>query len=139
MSLSPIISSVSSLFSLLFYLLQDMVRVMLNWGEMPNNWDLMAYQVNVDDPEETCLVSSETSCPGSRGPKDQKISNGMETMDLASTSETYLVYVKNSCGIPYSTTSASHITITNGADTTKTYLDVPLYSQETFWLIGCIR
>ena len=116
-----------------------MVRVMLNWGEMPNNWDLMAYQVNLKAPEETCLVSSGTSCPRSRGPKDQKQSNGMETMDLGSTSDTYLVYVKNSCGLPYSSTSASHITITNGADTTKTYLNVPRYSHQTFWLIGCVR
>ena len=112
---------------------------MLGWGETPNNWDLRAYQVSANNPKDTCMLSSKTSCPGSIGPQDQQDSNGMETMDLGDKSKAYLVYVKNSCGIPYSTVSASHITITNGADTKKTYLDVPNYKKETYWLIGCIR
>ena len=118
---------------------QDLVRVMLGWGEMPNNWDLLAYQVGLEEPKERCLLSSVNSCVGSIGPVDQADSYGMETMTLASTSDTYLVYVKNSCGIPYSTVAASHITITDGEDTKKTYLDVPIYNQEIYWLIGCIR
>ena len=112
---------------------------MLGWGEMPNNWDLLAYQVGLEEPKERCLLSSVNSCVGSIGPVDQADSYGMETMTLASTSDTYLVYVKNSCGIPYSTVAASHITITDGEDTKKTYLDVPIYNQEIYWLIGCIR
>ena len=118
---------------------QDLVRVMLGWGEMPNNWDLLAFQVGLQEPKERCLLSSSNSCAGSIGPIDQADSYGMETMTLASTSDTYLVYVKNSCGIPYSTVAASHITITDGEDTKKTYLDIPIYNQETYWLIGCIR
>ena len=113
--------------------------MMLGWGEMPNNWDLLAYQVGLEEPKERCLLSSVNSCVGSIGPVDQADSYGMETMTLASTSDTYLVYVKNSCGIPYSTVAASHITITDGEDTKKTYLDVPIYNQEIYWLIGCIR
>ena len=112
---------------------------MLGWGEMPNNWDLLAYQVGLQEPKERCLLSSSNSCTGSIGPIDHADSYGMETMTLASTSDTYLVYVKNSCGIPYSTVAASHITITDGEDTKKTYLDVPIYNQEIYWLIGCIR
>ena len=112
---------------------------MLGWGEMPNNWDLLAYQVGLEEPKERCLLSSVNSCAGSIGPVDQADSYGMETMTLASTSDAYLVYVKNSCGIPYSTVAASHITITDGEDTKKTYLDVPIYNQEIYWLIGCIR
>ena len=118
---------------------QDLVRVMLGWGEMPNNWDLLAYQVSLEEPKEGCLVSSSSACLGSVGPVDQADSYGMETMTLVSTSDTYLVYIKNSCGIPYSTVAASHITITDGQDTKKTYLDVPVYNQETYWLVGCIR
>ena len=113
--------------------------MMLGWGEMPNNWDLLAYQVGLQEPKERCLLSSSNSCTGSIGPIDHADSYGMETMTLASASDTYLVYVKNSCGIPYSTVAASHITITDGADTKKTYLDVPIYNQEIYWLIGCIR
>ena len=113
--------------------------MMLGWGEMPNNWDLLAYQVGLEEPKEGCLVSSSSACLGSIGPVDQADSYGMETMTVVSTSDTYLVYIKNSCGIPYSTVAASHITITDGQDTKKTYLDVPVYNQETYWLVGCIR
>ena len=117
----------------------NLVRVMLGWGEMPNNWDLLAYQVGLQEPKERCLLSSSNSCTGSIGPIDHADSYGMETMTLASRSDTYLVYVKNSCGIPYSTVAASHITITDGEDTKKTYLDTPIYNHEIYWLIGCIR
>lgn len=112
---------------------------MLGWGEMPNNWDLMARQVNTKDPSDSCLVSARSSCPGSLGPRDAKDSHGRETMQLGGRTSSYLVYVRNSCGIPYSTVAASHITITDGVSTKKTYLDVPHYNRETFWLIGCIR
>ena len=103
--------------------------MMLGWGEMPNNWDLLAYQVSLEEPKEGCLVSSSSACLGSVGPVDQADSYGMETMTLVSTSDTYLVYIKNSCGIPYSTVAASHITITDGQDTKKTYLDRSLKVQ----------
>ena len=114
-------------------------RIMLGWGEMPNNWDLKALQVNMADPTATCVTSSEESCTGSVGPVDQVDSNGAETLDVSSDEYTYLVYVKNSCGVPYSTVSASHITITDGFETQKTYLPVEYYNHETFWIIGCLR
>jgi len=51
----------------------------------------------------------------------------------------YLVYVKNSCGVPYSTVDASHITITDGYNTKKSYLPVEEYNHETYWIVGCVR
>ena len=56
--------------------------MMLGWGEMPNNWDLLAYQVSLEEPKEGCLVSSSSACLGSVGPVDQADSYGMETMTL---------------------------------------------------------
>jgi hypothetical protein len=116
-----------------------LVRVMLGWGEMPNNWDLKSLQVTIEDPTSTCITSSAESCSGTEGPDDQNVSNGAETMDVSGTSSTYLVYVKNSCGVPYSTVSAAHITITDAFETKKTHLPVEYYNHETFWVIGCLR
>ena len=116
-----------------------LVRVMLGWGEMPNNWDLRSLQVVIEDPTSTCVTNSEQSCGGTVSPDDQNTSNGAETMDVSGTESTYMVYVKNACGVPYSTVSAAHITITDGFDTKKTYLPVQYYNHETFWLIGCVR
>eukprot|EP00090_Calanus_glacialis_P046780 TRINITY_DN934_c0_g1_i4.p1 TRINITY_DN934_c0_g1~~TRINITY_DN934_c0_g1_i4.p1 ORF type:complete len:3509 (+),score=786.17 TRINITY_DN934_c0_g1_i4:1199-10528(+) len=114
-------------------------RIMLGWGEMPNNWDLRSLQVKIADPTSTCVTSSEESCAGSVGPVDQVDSYGAETLDVSNSEYTYLVYVKNSCGVPYSTVSASHVTITDGYDTQKSYLPVQYYNHETFWIIGCLR
>ena len=116
-----------------------LVRVMLGWGEMPNNWDLKSLQVEIEDPTSTCITSSAASCSGTEGPDDQNVSNGAETLDVSGTSATYLVYVKNSCGVPYSTVSAAHITITDAYETKKTHLPVEYYNHESFWIIGCLR
>ena len=114
-------------------------RIMLGWGEMPNNWDLKTLQVKMTDPSDSCITSSQESCAGTVGPIDQTNSNGAETLDVSNNEYTYLIYVKNACGVPYSTVSASHITITDGFETEKTYLAVENYNRETFWVIGCLR
>ena len=115
------------------------VRIMLGWGEMPNNWDLKTLQTNLEDEQDECVTDSENDCVGTTGPVDQDNSYGAETLDVTSSSYVYLVYVKNSCGVPYSTVDASHITITDGSNTKKSYLPVEYYDHETFWIIGCVR
>merc|ERR1719225_526174 len=95
----------------------DTIRIMLGWGEMPNNWDLKTLQTNIENPLDTCITSAEGSC-----------------VDITNSSYIYLVYVKNSCGVPYSTVDASHITITDGVETTKSYLQVEYYQHETYWV-----
>ena len=117
----------------------DTIRIMLGWGEMPNNWDLKTLQTNIEDPLDTCITSSESSCLGTTSPSNQESSYGAETLDITNTSYIYLVYVKNSCGVPYSTIDASHITITDGVETTKSYLQVEYYKHETYWVVGCVR
>ena len=117
----------------------DTIRIMLGWGEMPNNWDLKTLQTNIENPLDTCITSAEGSCVGTTSPSNQENSYGAETLDITNSSYIYLVYVKNSCGVPYSTVDASHITITDGVETTKSYLQVEYYQHETYWVVGCLR
>ena len=117
----------------------DTVRIMLGWGEMPNNWDLKTLQTNLANPSEDCVTDSENDCYGTTSPTDSDNSYGAETLDITSSSYVYLVYVKNSCGVPYSTVDASHITITDGSNTKKSYLAVEYYEHETYWIVGCVR
>ena len=117
----------------------DTIRIMLGWGEIPNNWDLKTLQTNLADPLDGCVTDYENSCEGTTAPIDQASSYGAETLDITSSSYVYLVYVKNSCGVPYSTVDASDITITNGKDTKKSYLDPEYYLHETYWTVGCVK
>ena len=117
----------------------DTIRIMLGWGEIPNNWDLKTLQTNLADPLDGCVTDYENSCEGTTAPIDQASSYGAETLDITSSSYVYLVYVKNSCGVPYSTVDASDITITNGKDTKKSYLDPEYYLHETYWIVGCVK
>ena len=115
------------------------VRIMLGWGEMPNNWDLKTLQTNLNDPLDGCVTDHEAHCEGTTSPDDQYSSYGAETLDITNSNYVYLVYVKNSCGVPYSTVDASHITITDGYNTKKSYLPVEEYNHETYWIVGCVR
>merc|ERR1719187_2756242 len=123
------------------------LRMIMNWQENPQDMDLHAYQVNMED-KEACQTyyRNMNSCIGVKQDLDNRL-GGLESPETITISDistnshyTYMVFIDDYSNHGRSLQeSEAELTVTDGLDT-KTYEmpDVARDGSSRYWLVGCI-
>merc|ERR1712059_46778 len=132
---------------------EDMLRLTLGWGVVPENLDLYVVRIT----QIPCITSSilRFGCPGVSMDMDNMLGGdqGLESItfsDVASQQDTvYMVFVHENQPSPldvfsgqianYLDLSAAHVSATDGILSSEITMEAGQYGGETYWLAGCLR
>jgi len=142
--------SVSTLLSPSRKMETGLIRLIMNWGEVPRDLDLYVFQVSKDNAFHRCITSthSQDSCNGVSMNVDNKAGGleGAETVTIQDMTlkhgYTYMVYVDDNSGKGTSLDSSkARITVTDGQN--SMVFPMPNFDQSTpagarYWFAGCM-